>query len=219
MKKQWLQYALIGLGLINIIYNSILLFRGEASVSHQLTIIVETVAGMTLVFIPQIAERFFKIEVSDTIVWGYLLFLLTSIFIGTGWDLYNRISFWDKILHAVSPIILTMVGYAVFTRLMKSVSNSGSLVGAYLLFGFAFAGVCGIAWEFWEFSWDHLLDMNLQRYMAFGGEQFVGREALMDTMGDFFWNIIGALITLVYSWMRSKQVTSYFDRYYIFKQH
>ncbi|MCI5775710.1 MAG: hypothetical protein MR008_04540 [Aerococcus sp.] len=219
MKKQWLQYGLLALGIINIIYNVVLMVSGGAKASQQITIIVETLAGMALIFVPQLADRLLHIKISPTITWGYLLFLLISVFIGTGWDMYNRVSFWDKILHAVSPAILTMVGYALLTHLLSRVPNSGSLVGTYLIFGFAFAGICGIGWEFWEFSWDHLLNMNLQRYMGLGGEALVGRAALMDTMSDFFWNTTGAVIMLIYSAIRSHMTANYFDRYYIVKRH
>ena len=62
--------------------------------------------------------------------------------------------------------------------------------------GFAFAGLCGIFWEFWEFICDSVGGMNLQRYATLDGTPFIGREALMDTMGDLLTNTIGAAQSL-----------------------
>lgn len=53
-------------------------------------------------------------------------------------------------------------------------------------------------WEFWEWSWDMLLDMNLQRYKS-GNTVFVGRRVLQDTMGDLLINVIGSFLLSFFS--------------------
>ena len=50
-----------------------------------------------------------------------------------------------------------------------------------------------VLWEFYEFTFDGLLGMNMQRYMAAGGELLRGRAALMDTMGDLLMDFLGSL--------------------------
>ncbi|WP_426068305.1 hypothetical protein, partial [Escherichia coli] len=74
------------------------------------------------------------------------------------------ISFWDKILHFVSPMLLTAVGYGIAAFLLKKTKYADVSPWLFLLFGFAFAGLCGVFWEFWEFICDSLGNMNLQRY-------------------------------------------------------
>ena len=77
----------------------------------------------------------------------------------------------------------------------------------FLLFGFAFAGLCGVFWEFWEFLCDQFLGMNLQRFAASDGTLFVGRAALMDTMGDLLTNTIGAALMGLFAWSQSKKMS------------
>lgn len=80
-------------------------------------------------------------------------------------------------------------------------------------FGFAFAGVCGVFWEFWEFLCDSAADMNLQRYATSAGKLLVGRAALMDTMGDLLTNTIGAIVMGIYAKIQSHGNAAYFEEY------
>ena len=113
-----------------------------------------------------------------------LVFLFISVFLGTSLHMISIISFWDKILHFVSPMLLTAVGYGIAGFLLKNEVRRCFPV-VILLFGFAFAGLCGVFWEFWEFICDSLGNMNLQRYNMSNGQPFIGRAALMDTMGIY----------------------------------
>ena len=83
-------------------------------------------------------------------------------------------------------MLLTAVGYGIAGFLLKKTKTPMFPRGYFLLFGFAFAGLCGVFWEFWEFICDSLGNMNLQRYnMSNYQPSFIGRAALMDTMGIY----------------------------------
>ncbi len=49
--------------------------------------------------------------------------------------------------------------------------------------------------------------MNLQRFAASDGTLFVGRAALMDTMGDLLTNTIGAALMGLFAWSQSKKMS------------
>jgi uncharacterized integral membrane protein len=123
------------------------------------------------------------------------------------------ISFWDKILHTVSPMVLTALGYGLIGYFMKDADISKTSPWLFLLFGFAFAGLCGVFWEFWEFLCDTVADMNLQRYATSAGKLLVGREALMDTMGDLLTNTIGAVLMGIYAHVQSRGDAAHFEEY------
>ena len=57
--------------------------------------------------------------------------------------------------------------------------------------------------------------MNLQRYNMYNGQPFIGRAALMDTMGDLFTNTLGAFVMGVYTYIRSKGNPEYLENYAI----
>ena len=64
-----------------------------------------------------------------------------------------------------------------------------------------------------KFLCDQFLGMNLQRFAASDGTLFVGRAALMDTMGDLLTNTIGAALMGLFAWSQSKKDERYFESY------
>jgi hypothetical protein len=213
MKK--IQTTLLIFGTFVVCYNIYEFTVQKYSTTQGFTFIIESLAGILLIFLPQIVRKIARIYVPDAIVLFYWFFLFISVFLGTGMHLISIISFWDKILHAVSPMVLTALGYGLIGLLMKDAPISKTSPWLFLLFGFAFAGVCGVFWEFWEFLCDQFLGMNLQRFAASDGTLFVGRAALMDTMGDLFTNTIGALFMGIFAWLQGKNKQNYFDNYRI----
>src|SRR5699024_1487578 len=109
--------------------------------------------------------------------------------------------------------VLTALGYGLIGLLLKDAPIAKTSPWLFLLFGFAFAGLCGVFWEFWEFLCDQFLGMNLQRFAASDGTLFVGRAALMDTMGDLFTNTIGALVMGIFAWSQGRNNRDYFENY------
>ncbi|MBO1299210.1 MULTISPECIES: hypothetical protein [unclassified Enterococcus] len=207
------QFALTIFGFFVVGYNIFEFVTNKYSTTQGITFIVESLAGILLIYLPQIVRRLFKIHVPDAIVLFYWFFLFISVFLGTGLHLISIISFWDKILHAVSPMVLTALGYGLIGFLLKDAAIEKTSPWLFLLFGFAFAGLCGVFWEFWEFLCDQFLGMNLQRFAASDGTLFVGREALMDTMGDLLTNTIGAFIMGIYAWVQVKRDPMHFESY------
>ncbi|OTP12516.1 hypothetical protein A5844_000749 [Enterococcus sp. 10A9_DIV0425] len=207
------QIALVAFGVFVVGYNIFEFMTQKYSTTQGITFIIESLAGILLIYLPQIIRKLFKIHVPDAIILFYWFFLFISVFLGTGMHLISIISFWDKILHAVSPMVLTALGYGLIGYLMKDAPIAKSSPWLFLLFGFAFAGLCGVFWEFWEFLCDQFLGMNLQRFAASDGTLFVGREALMDTMGDLLTNTIGAFLMGLFAWFQSRNNPDYFESY------
>lgn len=207
------QIALVTFGLFVVCYNIFEFITNKYSTSQGVTFIIESLAGIVLIFLPQIMKKLFHLHIPDAIVLFYWFFLFISVFLGTGMHLISIISFWDKILHAVSPMVLTALGYGLIGLLLKNAPITKTSPWLFLLFGFAFAGLCGVFWEFWEFLCDQFLGMNLQRFAASDGTLFVGRAALMDTMGDLLTNTVGALIMGIFAWIQGKKDPAYFESY------
>lgn len=207
------QITLVVFGLFVVCYNIFEFITNKYSKTQGITFIIESLAGIVLIFLPQIMKKLFHLYIPDAIVLFYWFFLFISVFLGTGMHLISIISFWDKILHAVSPMVLTALGYGLIGLLLKKAPIAKTSPWLFLLFGFAFAGLCGVFWEFWEFLCDQFLGMNLQRFAASDGTLFVGRAALMDTMGDLLTNTVGALLMGIFAWVQGKNDPAYFESY------
>lgn len=210
-----IKYFLLIFGLFCFAYNLWELIAGKYSTKQGITFVLECFLGIVLIFLPEFIRKVLKIIVPETIVYFYWFFLFISVFLGTSLHMISIIYFWDKILHLISPMLLTAVGYCICSYLLRDTDRSQVSPWLFLIFGFAFAGLCGVLWEFWEFTCDSIGNMNLQRYNHSNGQPFIGRAALMDTMGDLFTNTIGALLMTIFSYIKSKTQKDYFNSYKI----
>lgn len=191
-------YFLLAFGFITLLVNIVKTFIVQPTEQYVL-LTVEMIAGIAVIFLPFVFTKFTGLVFPKMVRLYYWFFIWIAVFLGTGLRLIIIVPFWDKILHAVSPILLVAVGYAIIGYCLRDADFTKVSPWLFIIMGFAFAGLAGVFWEFWEFLCDSLGNMNLQRYMTEAGQPYIGREALMDTMGDLFTNTIGALILTVYS--------------------
>lgn len=189
-------------------------FMGLALAATTFTKIVECAAGILLIYAPEILNKLFNLKFANFIVYFFWFFIWLAIFLGTCLHFMTLIPLWDKLLHLISPMILTMIGFGLLSEFLKNQNLEEISPWLFLIFGFSFAGVCGIFWEFWEWSWDTLLDMNLQRYKS-GEVLFIGQRALQDTMGDLLINVIGSLFFSIFAWYKSRNDPMYFTKFRI----
>lgn len=210
-----LQLALTGFGLLVMFYNIYELISQKYSTSQGIIFVVEALVGLILIYLPNVIKMYFRVQFPPAILFFYWFFLVISVFAGTCLHLISIISFWDKVLHTISPMLLTVVGYGLIATLLKNAKIEETSPWLFLIFGFAFAGVCGIFWEFWEFFCDQFFGMNLQRFAATGGSLLIGRAALMDTMGDLFTNTAGAIVVFVLAYMKSRGNPNFFKQFKI----
>lgn len=208
-----IQWAFAGFGALCLMYNLYEWIGHKYSPKQGATFVLEASLGLFLIFAPTLFNRFFRLTLPEKLIYFYWFFLFISVFLGTSLHFISMIQSWDKVLHFVSPMLLTAIGYGIAGYFLRDTSTKDLSPWLYLLFGFAFAGLCGVFWEFWEFLCDSVANMNLQRYAASGGKPFIGRAALMDTMGDLFTNTIGAAVFLVISWMLAKKQPDYFKQF------
>lgn len=212
------QIGLVVFGILCFFYNLYEFIISKYSTKQGIIFMIECLAGIALIFLPEIVNKLLKIVLPNNVVYFYWFFLVISVFLGTSLHMISIISFWDKILHSVSPMVLTALGYGLIGFFMKDADISKTSPWLFLLFGFAFAGVCGVFWEFWEFLCDTVANMNLQRYATSAGKLLVGRAALMDTMGDLLTNTVGALLMGIFAAVQSKGKAEYYESYRLTKR-
>ena len=88
------------------------------------------------------------------------------------------------ILHTFSGLMLGALGFSVVNLLNRTekvpVHLSPLLVA---VFAFCFAVTLGVIWEVYEYTFDGILHLNMQKFAVQNGAPLIGREALKDTMG------------------------------------
>jgi uncharacterized membrane protein YjdF len=124
----------------------------------------------------------------------YFIFLYCAIPLGEVRSFYYLFDFWDDILHLLSGGMLAILGFIIVDTLNKQKKIHVTLSPLFVaLFAFCFALAIGALWEIWEFTFDNILGLNMQKFALETGEMLVGKEALRDTMEDIIIDAIAAL--------------------------
>ena len=155
--------------------------------------LTQCILGLVVMLLPSRAARRWKLPVPDVLYVQYYMFLYCAIFLGEVFDFYYLVPFWDTLLHSFSAVMLSLLGITIVDVLNRSGKISVSLSpGFTAMFAFCFAVALGALWEIYEYSFDALLGLNMQKFRTAQGVELVGREALQDTMEDLIWDAASA---------------------------
>jgi len=157
---------------------------------------VQVVGGLVIATLPIILERFMRYRFPEILYAVYLVFIYCSILLGTGLHFYSQIYYWDKFLHILSAGLLAGLGYTIFSALISSHLRQTISPLLMSIFAATFGSTIGVFWEFYEFTGDRLLGLNMQRFMA-NGHLLRGQAALVDTMGDLLADVVGSILIAI----------------------
>lgn len=177
--------------------------------SDYVLMLLQCLLGLVVMMIPSIIERRWLIDIPNNMQILYFVFLYCAIYLGEVRNFYYLIPFWDTILHAFSGAMLGALGFSLVSFL-----NNSELVDIKLspffvaLFAFCFALAAGAVWEIYEYTFDGLFSLNMQKFALENGTLLVGREALADTMEDIIVDAVSALfisVTGFFSIIKARQ--------------
>lgn len=179
---------------------------------------VQCLLGILALHLPDILERKIKRDVPSPMVIIYIIFLYCAIYLGEVQNFYYTVPNWDNILHTISGAMLGSLGFSIVTLLNNTekipINLSPFFVG---LFAFCFAVTMGVMWEFYEYLFDGLLGLNMQKFMLEDGTELIGRAALKDTMTDLFVDALGAMIISTLGGLSIKYKTKLIDMFHFAK--
>lgn len=181
--------------------------------SDYVLMLIQCLLGIVALFIPSIISKKWKITIPSSMYIIYVIFLYAAIFLGEVRDFYYRIPHWDTILHTFSGAALGALGFSVVNLLNKQEKLKVNLSPFFVaLFSLCFAITMGVVWEIYEFSFDGLLGLNMQKFALENGVNLVGRAALCDTMKDLIVDSIGALVISILGYISLKYKKGWIDK-------
>ena len=197
------------LPVIYLVIKIILISNGVSSdvrpISDYSLMLLECLLGIIVIHIPSILEKKFSFEIPYALNIMYLVFLYCAITLGEVRDFYYRVPHWDTILHTLSGVMLGFFGFMVIDILNRDKNTSVNLSPIFVsLFAFCFAVSIGLVWEIYEYSFDGILGLNMQKFRLEDGTELIGRAALSDTMDDIIVDALGALSASVYGFIHLK---------------
>jgi uncharacterized membrane protein YjdF len=174
--------------------------------TDYLLMITQCALGLLVMMLPTFIARKWKIVVPNTIVIVYFVFLYCAIYLGEVRNFYYTIPHWDTILHAFSGAMLGALGFVLVDILNKDSKVAVDLSPFFVAaFAFCFALAVGALWEVYEFSFDAVLGLNMQKHTTESGVALVGKTALSDTMKDIIIDALAALVVSVLGYILNKR--------------
>lgn len=126
-----------------------------------------------------INQKFFKIDfIITTAVYLYCVF---SLVMGNMWDFYDKIWWWDLLMHILSGVILGIIGDVILNKNIGKIKINET---SRFLFIVGMACIGGVLWEIYEFAIDSLFNLDTQLAKGYG---------ITDTMWDLIMDFLGGI--------------------------
>lgn len=122
------------------------------------------VLTLFLFTLPYLVDRKFKITLPNTLEIIILLFIFSAEILGEIQNFYGIFSGWDTILHTLNGFLCAAIGFSLIDILNRNEKIQFKLSPKFVAFvAFCFSMTVGVLWEFFEFSGDRFLKMDMQK--------------------------------------------------------
>lgn len=178
--------------------------------------LVQCLLGIVAMILPGMLTKKSRIIIPQGMYILYIIFLYCAIYLGEVRSFYYIIPHWDDILHCFSGAMLGALGFSFVALLNNSERVPVNLSPVFVaIFALCFAVTLGVVWEIYEFTFDGLLGLNMQKFaQEVNGElvPLTGHEALVDTMKDLIVDIIGAGTTSIIGYISLKYKKGWIEK-------
>lgn len=182
--------------------------------SDYALMLIQCILGMVVMFLPSIIERKWRIDIPSFMHIVFVFFLYAAIYLGEVRSFYYKIPHWDTILHTFSGAMIGALGFSVVKLLNDSEKVKINLSPLFVaIFAFSFALAIGALWEVYEYTFDGLLGLNMQKFALENGTPLVGRNAVSDTMKDLIVDSLGALATSAVGYISLKFKKGWLEKF------
>ena len=119
--------------------------------------------ALILFTLPSYFEHRFIIDIPDTLEAIILIFIFAAEILGEIGAYYQKVPFWDTMLHTVTGFLTGAIGFSLVSLLNRE-TDSFNLSPFYLAFvSLCFSMFIGVMWEFIEFLFDWFLSTDMQK--------------------------------------------------------
>lgn len=191
MKIKYINYLLCLIAIIGSFY--IIIVKDT-----EVGVILKDAAILVTITLPYILEKVFKIRIDNKLKFIYILFVFCAHFLGATVELYNKISWYDKLCHTLSGV-LTSYGALLLLAVTRNCNIRNKFFSIIYMISFTLA--IASLWEIFEYTANIL----------FGGDaQKVAQTGVNDTMQDIIVAFIGSLfVCLIYGFYSTLNIFNF----------
>lgn len=181
MNRLWL------LTFIGIMFYQLIVNGQDVTLSKNLTVL----SIIIVCIVPWLIKKVLKYEMSETLKFIYFLFVFIALILGSIYNLYRTISWFDLLAHFLSGIVTCVLALIILKKfdLLKK-----DLPIFHIVFIIAFSLMIASFWEFFEFLSDKVLK---------GDTQWVLLTGVDDTMTDMLIAFLSSVIFSVFYYIGS----------------
>ena len=122
------------------------------------------VLTLILFMMPSVLEKKLDITLPNTLEIIILLFIYAAEIMGEIGAYYVTFPYWDTVLHTLNGFLCAAIGFSLLDILNRHSEARFHLSPLYLaIVAFCFSMTVGVIWEFFEWSADHFLLMDMQK--------------------------------------------------------
>lgn len=119
---------------------------------------------LALLYLPSLVQVRLRIEIPVALEITILCFIYAAEILGEINAFYQKIPFWDTILHTLNGFLCAAIGFSLVLLLNDQDKLTFELSPIFLaLVAFSFSMTVGVVWEFFECSMDQLFGMDMQK--------------------------------------------------------
>ena len=182
--------------------------------------LVQCILGIIVINLPSLLAKKLKFDIPPALYIMYILFLYGAIFLGEVRSFYYNVPHWDDVLHFCSSMMTGMFGFMLVAILNQNKRIAVNLSPVFIcIFAFSFSVMIGSVWEIYEYTFDGILGLNMQKFRLEDGTNLVGHAALRDTMKDIIVDCCGALLATVLGFISIKNRKGWTYKYIAEEQH
>ncbi len=119
---------------------------------------------LVLFAVPGFIDRRLGIDLPPALETVVFLFIFAAEILGEISSFFTKVPYWDAMLHTVTGFLMAAVGFALVDILNRNENVSFRLSPFFLsVVAFCFSMTIGVLWEFFEFTADQLLHIDMQK--------------------------------------------------------
>lgn len=147
--------------------------------------------------VSEVHKKFILSHAHHILIAIILMFVAAAVLLGEALDMYDKLWWWDDMLHGLSGLIFGLVGLFIMFALNQrtDIRVNAAFVAVFVI---CFALAMGVLWEIYEFALDVFFQTTMQQWNMGSQAIVMGKEyqgmGLRDTMSDLILATIGALV-------------------------
>lgn len=119
---------------------------------------------LILFTIPAVLEKRLNIELPNVLEGIILLFIFSSAILGEIQNFYGIFKNWDTMLHTLNGFLCAAIGFSFIDILNRSDKLHTKMTPVFVaMVAFCFSMTIGVLWEFYEYSADNFIKLDMQK--------------------------------------------------------